>query len=64
MTTLHALPTALPPDLQLLSARGTHQSFKKGKLIFKDGDIGDLIYILIEDRVRAFGSSISGKEIT
>jgi CRP/FNR family cyclic AMP-dependent transcriptional regulator len=48
----------------LLAAQGSQQSFKKGNLIFKDGDIGDVIYILLEGRVRAFGSSISGKEIT
>jgi CRP/FNR family cyclic AMP-dependent transcriptional regulator len=48
----------------LLAAQGTQQSFKKGNLIFKDGDPGDVIYILLEGRVRAFGSSVSGKEIT
>ena len=60
MTNLHRLP----PDLQPLAAQGTVESFKKGALIFKDGDIGDVIYILLEGRVRAFGSSLSGKEIT
>jgi CRP/FNR family transcriptional regulator, cyclic AMP receptor protein len=54
----------LPPDLQLLAEQGKQQSFKKGALIFKDGDNGDGFYILLEGRVRAFGSAISGKEIT
>ncbi len=54
----------LPPDLQSLAALGKHQSFKKGALIFKDGDKGDALYIMLEGRVRAFGSAISGKEIT
>jgi CRP/FNR family transcriptional regulator, cyclic AMP receptor protein len=54
----------LPPDLQLLAEQGKKQSFKKGALIFKDGDNGDGFYILLEGRVRAFGSAISGKEIT
>jgi len=54
----------LPPDLQSLAALGKHQSFKKGVLIFKDGDKGDALYIMLEGRVRAFGSAISGKEIT
>ena len=54
----------LTPDLQLLAALGTQQSFKKGALIFKDGDKGDALYIMLEGRVRAFGSAISGKEIT
>lgn len=57
-------PQNLQPDLQLLASQGTQQSFKKGTLIFKDGDIGDAIYILLEGRVRAFGSALSGKEIT
>jgi CRP/FNR family transcriptional regulator, cyclic AMP receptor protein len=54
----------LPPDLQLLAAQGKQQSFKKGALIFKDGDKGDALYILLAGRVRAYGSAISGKEIT
>jgi CRP/FNR family transcriptional regulator, cyclic AMP receptor protein len=58
------LPNRLPPYLQLLAEQGTQESFKKGDLIFKDGDVGDVIYILLEGRVRAFGSSLSGKEIT
>ena len=58
--TLHQLL----PDLQLLASLGTQQSFKKWTLIFKDGDTGGAIYILLEGRVRAFGSAVSGKEIT
>jgi CRP/FNR family cyclic AMP-dependent transcriptional regulator len=54
----------LTPELQLLAAKGKQQSFKKGELIFKDGDNGDGFYILLEGRVRAFGSAITGKEIT
>jgi CRP/FNR family transcriptional regulator, cyclic AMP receptor protein len=54
----------LTPDLQLLAALGKQQSFKKGTLIFSDGDKGDALYILLEGRVRAYGSSVSGKEIT
>jgi CRP/FNR family cyclic AMP-dependent transcriptional regulator len=54
----------LTPELQLLAAKGKQQSFKKGALIFKDGDNGDGFYILLEGRVRAFGSAITGKEIT
>ena len=68
MTITRALPADLkpdlPPDLQMLAAQGTQQSFKKGELIFKDGDPGDAIYILQKGRVRAYGSSLSGKEIT
>jgi CRP/FNR family transcriptional regulator, cyclic AMP receptor protein len=72
MSTLRPLPPHLPPPLppplshylHLLAAQGTQESFKKGDLIFKDGDVGDVIYILLEGRVRAFGSSLSGKEIT
>jgi CRP/FNR family transcriptional regulator, cyclic AMP receptor protein len=54
----------LTPDLQLLATLAKQKSFKKGALIFKDGDNGDGFYILLEGRVRAFGSAISGKEIT
>lgn len=51
-------------DLQRLTLQGKQQSFNKGALIFKDGDQGDGLYILLEGRVRAFGSAVSGKEIT
>jgi CRP/FNR family cyclic AMP-dependent transcriptional regulator len=54
----------LTPDLQLLAALGKQQSFKKGALVFTDGDKGNGLYILLEGRVRAYGSSVSGKEIT
>ena len=54
----------LPPDLQQLAALGKLQSFKKGAIIFNDGDKGEALYILLEGRVRAYGSAISGKEIT
>jgi CRP/FNR family transcriptional regulator, cyclic AMP receptor protein len=54
----------LSPDLQKLASLGRQKNFKKGELIFKDGDSGDGFYILLEGRVRAFGSSLSGKEIT
>lgn len=54
----------LTTDLSLLAEQGKQQSFKKGALIFKDGDKGDALYILLEGRVRAFGSALSGKEIT
>jgi CRP/FNR family transcriptional regulator, cyclic AMP receptor protein len=57
-------PATLPTDLQLLANLGKEQKFKKGELILKDGDKGDALFILLEGRVRAFGSSISGKEIT
>lgn len=54
----------LPAILQMLATQGVQRSFKKGALVFQDGETGDSVYILIEGRVRAFGSSISGKEIT
>jgi CRP/FNR family cyclic AMP-dependent transcriptional regulator len=58
--------TQQPPTehLKQLVELGKQQNFKKGALIFKDGDHGDGFYILLEGRVRAFGSSMSGKEIT
>jgi CRP/FNR family transcriptional regulator, cyclic AMP receptor protein len=68
MTTLSPTPIDLPPnlpsDLKLLAAQGPQQSFAKGELVFNDGDPGDAIYILLKGRVRAYGSSVSGKEIT
>jgi CRP/FNR family transcriptional regulator, cyclic AMP receptor protein len=57
-------PQHLSPDLKLLATQGKQQSFKKGVVIFKDGDKGDALYILLEGRVRAYGSAVSGKEIT
>ena len=54
----------LPAVLQLLAAQGAQRSYRKGALILQDGEQGDSIYILITGRARAFGASLSGKEIT
>jgi CRP/FNR family transcriptional regulator, cyclic AMP receptor protein len=54
----------LTVELQTLADLGVQRSYRKGAVILNDGEVGDAVYILIQGRVRVFGSAPSGKEIT
>jgi CRP/FNR family cyclic AMP-dependent transcriptional regulator len=54
----------LTPSLRALAARGVTKSFRKGQRLIEEGDTSDSIYILTKGRVRVFGSSDNGREIT
>ena len=40
------------------------KTFRKGQLLIQEGEAGDTIFIMTRGRVRAFGSSDNGREIT
>ena len=54
----------LPPSLRALAERGVAKAFRKGQRLMQEGDAGDSIYILTKGRVRFFGTSDTGREIT
>ena len=56
--------TVTPFDFETLVNLGVQRSFRQGALILNEGESGDAMYFLIKGRVRVFGSSASGKEIT
>ncbi len=55
---------ALDPSLRELARRGVAKRLRKGQLLIEEGDSGDALYIITKGRLRAFGSSDSGREIT
>jgi CRP/FNR family cyclic AMP-dependent transcriptional regulator len=64
-----SIPKSVPKprltvQLQTLADLGVQRSYRKGAVILNEGDTGDAIYILIQGRLRVFGSAASGKEIT
>jgi CRP/FNR family cyclic AMP-dependent transcriptional regulator len=52
--------TALPEALRPLAERGELRSFRKGTVIIEEGSQGDLLYLLLRGKVKAF--SIDGRE--
>lgn len=54
----------LSVELQTLADLGVQRSYRKGAVILNDGETGDAVYILIQGRVRVYGSATTGKEIT
>ena len=55
---------ALTPSLRALAERGVAKAFRKGQRLIDEGDAGDTLYIVTKGRLRVFGSSESGREIT
>jgi CRP/FNR family transcriptional regulator, cyclic AMP receptor protein len=60
---LHELVKALPSALHALAARGTLRSYRKGTLIIEEGTHGDMLYVLLAGRVKAFSSDARGREV-
>ena len=54
----------LAPSLRALAERGVAKSFRKGQRLIDEGDSGDTLYIITKGRLRVFGSSDNGREIT
>ncbi len=51
-----------PHDLDLLAGLALQKSYRKGEMIFSEGDPGDGFYIVAEGQVKVFKSSSEGKE--
>jgi CRP/FNR family transcriptional regulator, cyclic AMP receptor protein len=51
-------------ELDSLIALGAERSYRRAALILNEGETGDAMYFLLKGRVRVFGSSPTGKEIT
>ncbi len=51
--------------LKSLAARGVMHSYRKGRLLIEEGDMGDAIYIILAGRLRVFAANpANGREIT
>ena len=52
------------PDLRALASRGRARSFRAGAVIFREGEPGDSLHIVIEGSVRINVLSATGEEAT
>jgi CRP/FNR family cyclic AMP-dependent transcriptional regulator len=57
-------PTTTAFELHALIDLGVERSYRRGAMILNEGETGDAMYFLLKGRVRAYGSSATGKEIT
>lgn len=55
---------ALGESLRALARRGVVRGYRKGTLLIQEGDQGDTLYIIVDGRLRAFGTGANGREIT
>jgi CRP/FNR family transcriptional regulator, cyclic AMP receptor protein len=55
---------ALPEALRPLAERGELRSYRKGTLIIEEGSQGDLFYVLLRGKVKAFSINDREREIT
>lgn len=56
--------TTLPEALRPLAARGQLRRFRTGQLLIEEGDVDDLLYLVVTGRVRAFSRDERDREIT
>ncbi|EKD35209.1 MAG: hypothetical protein ACD_75C02001G0001, partial [uncultured bacterium] len=51
-------------DRRLLAEKMGRQSFRKGMALFRRGEEGNALYIIVRGRIRIFASNRRGSEIT
>jgi CRP/FNR family cyclic AMP-dependent transcriptional regulator len=55
---------ALGDSLRALARRGVVRSYRRGTLLIQEGDQGDALYIILDGKLRAFGTGTNGREFT
>ena len=69
MTTPPALlpdsPLAKLPDATLaaIASTGVSRSYPKGKVLIREGDVGDALFIILAGRVKVYASNDEGREV-
>jgi CRP/FNR family cyclic AMP-dependent transcriptional regulator len=66
-------PTALLPDsplaklpdatLAAIASTGVSRSYPKGKVLIREGDVGDALFIILAGRVKVYASNDEGREV-
>jgi CRP/FNR family transcriptional regulator, cyclic AMP receptor protein len=51
-------------DLGALASRGQERTFKAGAIVFREGEAGDALYVVMEGRIRVSVLSAEGSEAT
>ncbi|MBC7377336.1 MAG: Crp/Fnr family transcriptional regulator [Burkholderiaceae bacterium] len=54
----------LNPAHRALALRGTLRSYKKNIVIINEGEVGDLLFVLLQGSVKVFATDADGREIT
>lgn len=54
----------LPAEVQKLAALGVQRRYRRQTVLIEEGDRGDLVYIVISGRLRAYVSDARGREVT
>jgi CRP/FNR family cyclic AMP-dependent transcriptional regulator len=54
----------LPAALRRLAVRGELRRYRKSVTLIQEGEQGDTLYIILNGKVRVFGTGESGREIT
>ncbi len=55
---------ALTPALRALALRGTIRAYAKNNTIINEGEMGDLLFVLLQGNVKVFATDADGREIT
>lgn len=55
---------ALTPALRALAARGSIRSYAKNIVIINEGEMGDLLFVLLKGHVKVYATDADGREIT
>jgi len=55
---------SLTPALRALALRGVFRSYAKGVVIINEGEMGDLLFVLLKGHVKVFATDADGREIT
>ncbi len=55
---------ALTPALRALALRGAIRSYAKNIVIINEGEMGDLLFVLLKGQVKVFATDADGREIT
>lgn len=63
-TSQEKLLDALTPALRALAARGSIRSYAKNVVIINEGEMGDLLFVLLKGHVKAYATDADGREIT
>ena len=58
------LLAALNPAHRALALRGAIRSYKKNIVVINEGEVGDVLFVLLQGSVKVFATDADGREIT
>jgi CRP/FNR family cyclic AMP-dependent transcriptional regulator len=58
------LDVPMSPALRGLAARGEVRRYRKGTILIEEGDRGEILYLILSGRLRAYSAAANGREVT